>query len=144
MTNQDRRGAAYHEAAHAIVALAVGLRVAKVEIGLDGDDSAGRMEIETATIHLSKVDGIAICLAGKAAAKVFEAPMKPRAYLLDRYQVDKLIEGLEEDSRSALKRDGYQRAVELLEANKTQVCKMAEYLIENCKIDHSAGFELLV
>ncbi len=69
--------------------------------------------------------------------------MKPKSYWADRYQADKLTEGLDDESKSALKHEGYQRAVELLTANREQVVKVAEYLIENCKIDHNAGFELL-
>jgi ATP-dependent Zn protease len=143
MTNSDRRGVAYHEAGHAVAALALGLRVKKIEIEFDGDASPGAISIEPTAKELSSVDRIAICFASEAAAEIFDAPMKSKSYWADRYQAEKLTEGLDEESKSALEQEGYQRAVELLTANREQVVKVAEYLIENCKIDHNSGFELL-
>jgi ATP-dependent Zn protease len=140
MTNSDRKGVAYHEAGHAVAALALGLRVKKIEIESDGDASPGAISIEPTAKELSSIDRIAICFASEAAAEIFDAPM---CYWADRYQAEKLTEGLDEESKLALEQEGYQRAIELLTANREQVVKVAEYLIENCKIDHNAGFELL-
>jgi hypothetical protein len=73
MTHQDRLGAAYHEAGHAVVATALGLTVARIEIAINGDDAKGAADIEDAA-RLPLVDQLAICAAGMEAQKMFEAP----------------------------------------------------------------------
>ena len=62
---------AYHEARHAVVALALGLRVARVEIF--HEDFSGATDIAPAD-HLSLVDRIAICVAGMNAGEMFNVP----------------------------------------------------------------------
>ena len=42
---QDRRGAAYHEAGHIVVAWALGLTADAATIGIDGDEFKGKAEI---------------------------------------------------------------------------------------------------
>jgi hypothetical protein len=53
------------------------------------------------------------------------------------------VEHLDQEYRSAMKRKGYQRAVGHLKTNRARAVRVAEYLIENGKIDQSAGVELL-
>jgi ATP-dependent Zn protease len=140
MTNKDRRSAAYHEAGHAIVAIEVGLPVAEVWIDCD-DPSAGGMTPEPTGKRLSKVDGMAICLAGKAAGEIFDAPMDARAYWFDRLKLDKLTKGLSKKCKSALERAAYQRAVELLKADEARVHRVAKYLIKYWRIDGNTNFK---
>jgi ATP-dependent Zn protease len=59
-----RISTAYHEAGHAVVAWALGLPVAEVAIGKDGDDSAGRTNIEGTDDHLPLFDRVVVYLAG--------------------------------------------------------------------------------
>ncbi len=73
MTDQDRRGAAYHEAGHAVVASALGLSVRRMEIAIDGDDAKGAADIQDDP-NLPLVDQLAVCAAGLEAQKLFKAP----------------------------------------------------------------------
>jgi hypothetical protein len=72
MTEEDRRGAAIHEAGHAIVAFALGLAVEEIAIGISGDDSAGQSTIQESG-HLPLTDQIALCLAGIEAQELFNS-----------------------------------------------------------------------
>ena len=74
MTAEDRLGAAYHEAGHAIALWVFGLQVDSVAIGIAGDDAAGHTEIMGSDEHLSEFDRIVISEAGLEAQEVFEAP----------------------------------------------------------------------
>lgn len=75
MTYQDRVGAAYHEAGHAVIASALGLSVGRMEIAINGDDAKGAADIEIeGALLLPLVDQLAICAAGMEAQEVFEAP----------------------------------------------------------------------
>jgi hypothetical protein len=69
VSEEDRLGAAFHEAGHAVVAWALGLSVREIEIGVNGDDAAGRAEIED-SVHLPIVDQIAVCLAHSTSSSV--------------------------------------------------------------------------
>jgi hypothetical protein len=52
MTIEERRSTAVHEAGHVIVAWTLGLPVGAMEIGVNGDDTAGNSEIADAgAIH---------------------------------------------------------------------------------------------
>jgi hypothetical protein len=54
MTHQQhRRGAAYHEAGHAVVASVLGLSVGRMEIAIDDDDAKGAADIEMRQVFLS-------------------------------------------------------------------------------------------
>ena len=46
MTTEDRRGTAYHEAGHIVVARALGLKVGASAIGINGKDSVGKTDVE--------------------------------------------------------------------------------------------------
>ena len=47
MTIEDRRGAAYHEAGHIVVAWAFGVEVGAAAIGIKGDDAKGQQKSVT-------------------------------------------------------------------------------------------------
>jgi ATP-dependent Zn protease len=70
---RDRRGAAYHEAGHAVVAWALGLQIGEIEIAIGGDDAKGNAEIENDE-GLPLIDRLAICVAGMEAQDLFSAP----------------------------------------------------------------------
>jgi hypothetical protein len=112
------RGAAYHEAGHAVVATALGLVVTTVEIRADGGG-------KTTTIPLLELcieQQVAVCLAG-------DAPMHSRARLLDWYEVDKLLASLDAPLRLATEQSAYRLAEALLTKHKEQVVRVAEYLM---------------
>jgi hypothetical protein len=58
---------------------------------------------------------------------------------LQRYQADHEILKRLKRKKCEAKRDAYHRARKLLEANKEQAIKVAEYLIEHGKIDGVAA-----
>ena len=138
MTAEERRGAAYHEAGHAIVGVKVGRSLSRIEIGLGGDDSAGRTTFND-TRPLPLVDRLAICLAGEAAESIFNAPLSPRARLLDRYEADKLLEELSENEALERKREGCDHACQILKSNEKEVVQLADELIENGKVDYDTS-----
>jgi hypothetical protein len=142
MTNKSRRGLAYHEAGHAIVASALGLRVIKVQIGTEDDPSAGKTCIDP-DASLCLTDGLAVCLAGKAAEELFDTPAHARAWHLDRLRADQLLEQVSEDFRTAQKHAGYQRARSILEAHNLHVTQLADYLIQHAAADQNGGLDLL-
>jgi ATP-dependent Zn protease len=63
MTQVERRGCAYHEAGHAVVGRALGRRVSKVEIGIDGEPSKGHTHFDD-EVSLCITDGLALLCAG--------------------------------------------------------------------------------
>jgi hypothetical protein len=130
-----RRGYAYHEAGHAIVASALGLRVTLVEIRADKEDS--RMTVDRTGARL------AICFAGRAAEKIFNARTHRFAHFEDWRKADTLVEHLDEPMRPAQKHAGCERAVELIQLHKAQTIQVAEYLMRHGKMEHDAGLALL-
>ena len=76
MTIEERRGAAYHEAGHIVVAWSLGVEVGGAAIGVNGDDAKGTSEIGSAE-ELPLVDKIALCAAGLESQSVFNAPAHP-------------------------------------------------------------------
>jgi len=87
MAAEDRIGAAYHEAGHAIVLWVFGLQVDSVAIGIAGDDGAGHTKVMGSDEHLSEFDRIVISEAGLEAQEVFEAP-DPRPCGIGRLRQD--------------------------------------------------------
>jgi ATP-dependent Zn protease len=136
MTDDALRSVAYHEAGHAVVALALGLKVARVEIF--PEDYSGGADAENSH-HLPLVDRIAICVAGMNAAKMFDAP--PSCELADagdHRMVLELLEDMEEtDATTAYdtRQKGRQRAEELLKAHTNSVEDIATRLLTELKID---------
>jgi len=125
---EDRRGAAYHEAGHIVVAWALGLKVGATAIGINGDDSAGCSEIEDGK-PLPLVDNIAVCAAGLESQSVFSAPTHRYAGATDEAKIIDMMEDLDEESRSARRNDGYQRAHELIKAHAAKVEHIAKNLL---------------
>ncbi|MGY4465581.1 hypothetical protein ACVWWK_001263 [Bradyrhizobium sp. LB9.1b] len=128
------RSVAYHEAGHAVVALALGLRVARVEI-FQGDYSGGT---DTAHVdHLPLDHRIAICVAGMAAEKMFDAPSShDLAHIGDHGRVVELLNGIDEAAGDELRDRGHQRAWDLLKAHAGDVENIAaELFLTRRKID---------
>src|SRR5262245_22707181 len=86
------RGAAFHEAGHAIVARALGLTIVTIEIGIGGDDAKGQVKTSS-DHHLSRIDRLAIHAAGVEAQELFKCPTH---YQAGGYDFGNMIELLEE------------------------------------------------
>jgi Peptidase M50B-like len=138
MTNDGLRGVAYHEAGHAVVALALGLSVARVEIF--HEDNSGVTDIAGAD-GLPLVDHIALFVAGMNAEKMFDAPTHKSAGGGDRANVRELLKGIDIVPAHELRQKGHQRAWDLLNDHHSSVNDIAERLIAHRKID-LAGYVL--
>ncbi|MET4086675.1 hypothetical protein [Bradyrhizobium sp. S3.5.5] len=129
------RAVAYHEAGHAVVALAFGLRVARVEIF--PEDYSGGADAEDAE-HLSLEDQIAICVAGMVAEDMFDAPASHElAHCGDHGRVIELLDEIDEAAADELRDKGHQRAWDLLKAHTASVEDIASQLLAHRKIDLS-------
>jgi hypothetical protein len=136
-SQDERRSLSYHEAGHAVVAWSLGFRVSKVSIGMDGND--GPVTELDAVLPPRPSQALIINRGGMAAEDLFDALTSSRARLTDRYQADHEILKRLKRKKCEAKRDAYHRARKLLEANKEQAIKVAEYLIEHGKIDGVAA-----
>jgi ATP-dependent Zn protease len=141
MTNQNRRGVAYHEAAHAVVGWALGLDIGEIKIR--DDDNSGTIEIQLSQEHLPLIDRIAICVASMEAKTIFGFTMHEGAEIGDHAKVIRLVRDLDENASLVTRNAGHNRARELLEIHKSKVHRVAEYLIINCKIDRDTAGRLL-
>jgi hypothetical protein len=142
MTIEGRRGAAYHEAGHIVVAWALDLCVGSAEIGINGDDAKGEAKIADSSV-LPLKDRIAICAAGFEAQSVFGAPTHPLAAAIDEAEIIELTAHLDENARLAARDAGYQRAHELILAHKAKVDRIAKRLLANGQIDQTEVRRLL-
>jgi ATP-dependent Zn protease len=133
MTDDGLRGVAYHEAGHAVVALALGLQVARVEIF--PEDHSGDTEIAGAD-DLPLVDQIAICVAGMNAGEMFHAPASHEyANSGDHGKVIELLYDIAEAESDVLRDKGHQRAWDLLGVHASSVEDIAAQLLAQRKID---------
>jgi ATP-dependent Zn protease len=143
-SDDDRRGAAYHEAGHAVVAWALGLQVGLIAI-TNEDDVRGRADIASDQAHLSQIDRLAICLAGLQAQEVFHAPLHDLAGLGDLAKVIELIGGLDTpvEQHRELRYAGYRRARELILQNEEGVARLADRLIERGRVTADEFIDLI-
>jgi hypothetical protein len=100
---------------------------------MDGND--GPVTELDAVLPPRPSQALIINRGGMAAEDLFDALTSSRARLTDRYQADHEILKRLKRKKCEAKRDAYHRARKLLEANKEQAIKVAEYLIEHGKID---------
>ncbi|MCP3471652.1 hypothetical protein NLM33_15095 [Bradyrhizobium sp. CCGUVB1N3] len=126
-------GCAVHEAGHAVVAWALGVRVRKIVVGVKGDETAGRAETDPAN-HLPLSDQIAICAAGSDAQFMLAAPTNDNAAMMDMTEIRELIEDCKEAEGDALRYEGFKRSRALLELHRTLVERLALALVEHGKV----------
>ena len=143
MTIQDRYGAAVHEAGHAVVAWALGLKTREMAVGINGDGAAGEAEIDEGT-HLPLVDRIAIYSAGADAQRMLDAPTNGIVATLDMDEIRKLIDDRAEDEGKVLRYAGTLRSKELLELHRGKVERLAEALAERTELDQVAIEQILI
>ncbi len=137
MTDRHRRGAAYHEAGHAVVAAMLDCRVNYIDISeADGLEGAAGMALALKG-ELSVRDRAAIIWAGKVAQELFEAPTHSRAHFGDQVSFDLLLEGLDLDEAvtNKIKSAGEELAREILRKQEPSVHRVAEYLMRHDEMD---------
>lgn len=130
MSDDDLRGAAFHEAGHIVVAHYFGLLVGEIEIA---DDGSGKADIGSAN-HLPLVDQMALCVAGIEAQELFNCRTHEGTATKDYAKVIDLVKGLTEAESLELRNAGYRRALEILEKRRPEVERLAHYLIEHRRI----------
>jgi hypothetical protein len=128
---------AYHEAGHAVVAWALGLRVGAVHVR--DEDAGGGADVEPAD-HLNLVDQIAICSAGYAAEQVFGVKNHDLASSTDHAKIVDLLQAhgvSEEDRGAALRDEAHNRARVLLEQYRHKVIRLAQRLFETGSVSEA-------
>ncbi len=130
---RDQRGAAFHEAGHAVVAWALGLQVWRVEIAIDADDAKGAADIDD-NVALSLVDRLAICAAGLEAQKLFDAPTHEGGGWGDYGKMVELLEHLEEEEQVRMMHQGHERAADLVSAHRVRVEQFAMVLLDKKRL----------
>ena len=128
MTVEQRRSTAIHEAGHVVVAWTLGLPVGAMEIGLNGDDTAGKSEIAD-TASLSMIDRIALCAAGLQAERLFGCEtMHERAGWSDAAKMVEILGDLPSEEADDIRFNGYDRAFQILDTQHSLIERLAEPL----------------
>jgi len=141
MTIEERRSTAIHEAGHVVVAWALGLPVGSMEIGCNGDDTAGRSEIDETARQLSLVDRIALCIAGMEAQLLFGCES---IHLHGGSSVIiKMLDDLLEEEADTIRSKGYDRAAELLVCRRPLIERIVERLAISGKLERGEVLALL-
>ena len=132
-TSDELRGAAFHEAGHAIVAREFGLPVGEIAIGIDGDRAKGRTDIGSAH-HLPPIDQIALCIAGVLAQSLFDWQTHKFAGAGDYARVIELVDGMTDANSLKLRHAAYARAREILERRAMEIERLAKQLLKHRRI----------
>src|SRR6516165_3928864 len=144
MTIEERRSTAIHEAGHVVVAWALGLPVGPMQIGCNGDDTAGRSEIDESARQLSLIDRIALCIAGVQAQLLFGCKSTHQhAGASDFGKIIEMLDGLSEDEADTIRFKGYDRAAELLVCRRPLIERIAERLAMSGKLEQGEALALL-
>jgi Peptidase family M41 len=139
-TLNDRRGIAFHEAGHAVVAWALDCQVKEIAIIGDGGETSTDCDYQ----RLCFRDRLALCLAGEVAEVLYDAPMQPRSAASDFGKIAQLLTGLDEDTSCKIRSLGRIRAEELLKEHTLIVERVAGYLMHKDRIDESTFVELVL
>ena len=138
MTTATKRypeGTAYHEAGHAIVAYALGLRVGDIHI--NEHDEGGGTEVCQCDASRSFIEQAALRLAGIKAQTLWK---KPSTLPLGQKDQEKLLHqgrGLSDACREEIRMRGFELAGEKLERYEGKVKAVAEHLIEHGRMTES-------
>ena len=144
MTIEERRSTAIHEAGHVVVAWALGLPAGFMEIGCNGDDTAGRSEIDETAHRLSLVDRIALCIAGMQAQLLFGCESTHlHAGSSDFGKIIEMLDDLSEGEADTVRFKGYDRAAELLVCRRPLIERIAERLTISGKLEQGEILALL-
>jgi hypothetical protein len=138
---EKRRGAAYHEAGHAVVAWEVCCKVLAIHVN---DEGNGRTETECHYGRMSFRDRIALCCAGEVAQAMVDAQTHAMAVADDWGLLDPLLRGLPDDTKKELREAGKLRAHEVLKQYCRNVDRVAAYLMTHDELDGSTFIRLLL
>jgi ATP-dependent Zn protease len=105
--------------------------------GINGDNTAGRAEIEEGS-HLPAIDRIAICSAGVDAQRLIGAATNDIAGFGDMVKIGNIVEDYDEAEAEDIRYAGYRRSHELLALHRTTVERLAAALAEQGELDHDA------
>jgi ATP-dependent Zn protease len=141
MHDAMRRGAAYHEAGHAIVAQEVDCRVIELRIEENGD---GGTDTECKYGLLSFVDRLALEYAGEVAQTMFDAQTHKMAAGHDWGNVHRLLSGLAEGTSQRLQTAGRRRAKKILAQYRQNVERVADGLMTHGRLDADAFLHLFL
>jgi hypothetical protein len=124
MGEQYPIGTCFHEAGHAIVAVALGLEVQNIRIK---DDGSGHTDVSGPTP--SFIGQVACCFAGDKAQDIWH-PLEQWGGSRDYATFRGLARCLSDEHREALEEAGCELAKELLRKNKTMVEIVAQRLVQ--------------
>lgn len=133
-SESNRRGAAVHEAGHALVASALGCKVQELRIK---DNGSGTFDIKCGVV-LPIIDQIAIAEAGMAAVELLEAPTSPQAGLSDAAKVREILEDYPDDQIDHLAAEGHKRAMAILMDRQSVLVALADALLSSSFLDETA------
>jgi hypothetical protein len=139
--NRDLKGAAYHEAAHAVVGTEMGWTV--VAIDISSGDGAGRTVFKRER-ELPFRDRVAVCFAGVVGQDIFDAPTHSMARASDYGEAAVLLEGLSQTTQSAVIRAGKRRAAGILKYYRVNVDRVAKGAMDNPKMDGATFLRLFL
>jgi ATP-dependent Zn protease len=138
-----RRGLAFHEAGHAVVAWCLGLDVIEIAIVDDPKDDSG-VKTLPGEDRLSEINRLAVCLAGLEAESFFDAPTHEYGGISDHLKAMEIVgEDVPEEESQARRFAGYARAHELIRAHETQCIELAARLIESGRIGAAEFVQLM-
>ena len=129
MTKQYPEGTAYHEAGHAIVAYALGLRVGGIHI--NEHDEGGGAAVSDWVMSRSFVEQAALRLAGMKAQTLWAKPSTLPLGGSDREEFLNQCRGLSDACRDEIEIRGFELAGEKLQTYEGKVKAVAEHLIEH-------------
>jgi hypothetical protein len=135
-SKSSRHTTAVHEAGHAVVAWALGLRVRALSIGEAG---SGKSCIEDPG-HLPLSDRIAVAAAGMAATDLLHLPAWHEAGFSDEAKIVNLLDQYtdDQDTRDRRENSGHARAREILSNRHRLLSDLAEALGRAGMLDETA------
>ena len=141
--NENRVGAAYHEAGHVVIAWVFGLAPGNIEVAIDGDEFAGKTMVGSDE-HLPELDRLAICYAGMVAQEIFECPTHENAGVSDYAKMIEILgDEISEEESFERRNAAYARARKILLANRAKIERLALHLVDKVQISGSECFELI-
>lgn len=130
-----RRGAAIHEAGHAVVAWTLRLKVRQLRIG---DDGSGASCIEC-SVHLPILEQIAVAEAGMAAVELLQGPPpSPQAGFADAVKIGNCLDSYPDDERAQLICDGRECARKILVNRLAVLTDLSDALARSGFLDATA------
>jgi hypothetical protein len=118
---------------------ALGLKLGRIRIAIDGDPAKGGAEIEEDQDHLPLIDRLAICVAGIDAQDLFEVEGHAFSGMSDMGRVCQLVgDDFSEREALGLRNAGYDKAREKLVRHLAKVEAVANALAKAGELDQQA------